>query len=148
MLGVLLSINVAFGADDSTQRAKKTAEEYVQALKAEDLEATTKLAKVPFLMQYRTLRTTEEFRKAFAEFFEDKELGRTEWKTVTAGKLDEIKDKLDEKDHYAKLKKILLKSDRVVLIEVKFGKMLEKRDLMAFAVAVRSEESHVIGFVD
>jgi hypothetical protein len=120
----------------------------VQALKAEDLSATLKLAKTPFLVRYKTLKSTKEFQTHFTEFFDDKELGETEWKTVAAGKLDEVKDKLDEKQHYADLKAILREGDRVVLIEVRFGKKLEKRDLMAFAVAVESKETRVIGYVD
>jgi hypothetical protein len=148
VLGMLLSTTVAFGEDDSTQRAKKTAEQFVQALKAEDLAATLKLAKTPFLVRYKTLKSTEHFQTDFAEFFDDKELGETEWKTVAAGKLDEVKDKLDEKQHYADLNAILKENDRVVLIEVRFGKNLEKTDLMAFAVAVESTKTKVIGFVD
>jgi hypothetical protein len=145
---VLLGSAAAYGQDDSTQRARTTAEEFVKALKAEDLPGTVKLAKTPFLMRYKTLTTNEHFEKDFAEFFDDKELGEIEWETVAAGKLDEVKDKLDERQHFAKLDAILRGTDRVVLIEVRFGNKLEKRDLMAFAVVVESNETKVIGFVD
>lgn len=127
--------------DKTDALVREATEQFMKAMKAEDLERVMKAVHVPFFWDgVKNIKDREDLKKHFADVFADKDLTQLEYKIKEVHTFAKARDTLREKDREL-LKEILNDTDRIVHVVL-------QRDGVAVMVRIREGKAQVVGFRD
>lgn len=129
-------------ADKADTQAKKTAERFLKAMKAEDVQGILKVVEVPFFLDgKKVIKNREVLKNSFASIFAKKDLTQIEYEIKEVQTCATFQEKMSEKERKM-LNEVLNKNDRIVIITVK------PRQRLAVMVRIRDGKPFVAGIRD
>jgi len=135
----------ALAQEKNEKLARQAAEEFLKAVKAEDLDATMKAVDVPFFMDgQRNIKDRDELRKEFASIYDKKDLTQIAFEVKEVHAFEKFQDKFSEKDREL-LKEVAGKGDFIVHVEIATP---GKKEAVALVVRLRDGKAKVAGLRD
>jgi hypothetical protein len=128
-------------ADMADTQAREVVEQFMKAMKAENVDAVMKTVDVPFFWDgVMNIKDQGDLKRHFAEVFEDKDLSQLKYTIKEVHTFAAMREKMDKKE-LVLLKDVLDNKDRVVVVSL-------PRDGIAVMVRLRDGKAKVVGFRD
>jgi len=132
--------------DDKTKmKAKEVVEQFIKAIKAEDLDALLKIIDVPWLHDNKVIKDKDDQKATIKKAFDDKDFSNLSAEIREYHTYGDVREKLKE-DRREKVDEVLSKEDVIVMIQLDTGDGNKRRN--GVLVKIKDGKAKVVGLAD